>query len=77
MHLATFSSGADVRIGLLREGEIVDVILTRTPSRAGFARTPHEYLRPGDLVEMEIGGIGARRNRVAAYSPTAVEVAHG
>lgn len=45
-----------------------DVILTGTPSGVGFARTPPEFLRPGDVMEMDIGGIGVLRNRVVEYS---------
>lgn len=41
-----------------------DVILTGTPSGVGFARTPPEYLRPGDVMEMEVEGIGILRNPV-------------
>lgn len=44
-----------------------DVILTGTPSGVGFARKPPEFLQVGDVMEMEIGGIGVLRNRVAAY----------
>ena len=43
-----------------------DVILTGTPSGVGFARTPPEFLSAGDVMEMEIEGIGALRNRVVA-----------
>ncbi len=43
-----------------------DVIATGTPSGVGFARTPPEFLRPGDVVECEVEGIGTLRNRVAA-----------
>jgi len=43
-----------------------DVILTGTPSGVGVARTPPEFLRPGDVVEAEIERIGVLRNRVAA-----------
>jgi 2-keto-4-pentenoate hydratase/2-oxohepta-3-ene-1,7-dioic acid hydratase in catechol pathway len=43
-----------------------DVFLTGTPSGVGFARTPPEFLRPGDVVEVEIQGIGVLRNRVVA-----------
>jgi len=32
----------------------------------GFARTPPEFLSPGDLVETEIEGIGILRNPVGA-----------
>lgn len=43
-----------------------DVIATGTPHGVGFARNPPEYLKPGDLVECEIEGLGALRNRVVA-----------
>jgi acylpyruvate hydrolase len=43
-----------------------DVIATGTPGGVGFARTPPVWLRPGDLIEVEIEGIGAIRNRVVA-----------
>jgi 2-keto-4-pentenoate hydratase/2-oxohepta-3-ene-1,7-dioic acid hydratase in catechol pathway len=42
-----------------------DIIATGTPSGVGFARQPPEFLRPGDVVECEIEGIGAIRNSVA------------
>ncbi len=41
-----------------------DVIATGTPSGVGFARTPPEYLQPGDVVECEVEGIGSIRNRI-------------
>jgi 2-keto-4-pentenoate hydratase/2-oxohepta-3-ene-1,7-dioic acid hydratase in catechol pathway len=41
-----------------------DIIATGTPAGVGHARTPPEFLRPGDIVECEIAGIGAIRNRV-------------
>jgi 2-keto-4-pentenoate hydratase/2-oxohepta-3-ene-1,7-dioic acid hydratase in catechol pathway len=41
-----------------------DVIATGTPSGVGFARTPPEFLRPGDVVECEVEGVGMIRNRV-------------
>jgi 2-keto-4-pentenoate hydratase/2-oxohepta-3-ene-1,7-dioic acid hydratase in catechol pathway len=40
------------------------VILTGTPSGVGFARKPPVFLRPGDVVEVEIEGIGVLRNPV-------------
>ena len=42
------------------------VISTGTPGGVGFARTPPEYLRPGDLVALEIEGIGRIANPVVA-----------
>ncbi len=43
-----------------------DIIATGTPSGVGFARTPPEYLRPGDVVECEIEGIGIIRNQIVS-----------
>lgn len=43
-----------------------DILATGTPSGVGFARTPPEFLKPGDVVECEIDGIGMIRNRVVA-----------
>ena len=42
-----------------------DVIATGTPSGVGFARTPPEFLKPGDVVECEVDGLGLIRNRIA------------
>ena len=46
------------------------LIATGTPEGVGFARTPPEYLQPGDMMESEIEGIGKLRNAVVA-SPAA------
>jgi 2-keto-4-pentenoate hydratase/2-oxohepta-3-ene-1,7-dioic acid hydratase in catechol pathway len=43
-----------------------DIIATGTPSGVGFARTPPEYLWPGDIVACEVEGIGLIRNRIVA-----------
>jgi 2-keto-4-pentenoate hydratase/2-oxohepta-3-ene-1,7-dioic acid hydratase in catechol pathway len=48
-----------------------DIIATGTPSGVGFARTPPEFLRPGDVLESEIAGIGALRNRIVAVEQQA------
>lgn len=40
-----------------------DVIATGTPGGVGTARTPPEYLRPGDEVVVEIEGLGRLVNR--------------
>lgn len=42
------------------------VIMTGTPSGVGFARKPPVFLRPGDVVEIDIEGIGVLRNTVVA-----------
>jgi acylpyruvate hydrolase len=41
-----------------------DLIATGTPGGVGFARTPPVWLTPGDVVEVEIDGVGTLRNRV-------------
>lgn len=45
-----------------------DVILTGTPGGVGAKRTPPLWMKPGDVVEVEISGIGLLRNPVAAES---------
>ncbi len=42
------------------------VIMTGTPSGVGFARKPPVFLRAGDVVEIEIAGLGVLRNPVIA-----------
>ena len=42
-----------------------DVILTGTPAGVGFAHTPKRFFQAGDIVEVEIQGLGALRNPVA------------
>jgi len=41
-----------------------DVISTGTPRGVGFTRKPPVYLQPGDVVEIEIEGIGILKNPV-------------
>jgi 2-keto-4-pentenoate hydratase/2-oxohepta-3-ene-1,7-dioic acid hydratase in catechol pathway len=43
-----------------------DLIFTGTPPGVGMARTPPVWLKPGDVVEVEIDGLGTLRNPVAA-----------
>ncbi|MGQ0520652.1 MAG: fumarylacetoacetate hydrolase family protein [Actinomycetota bacterium] len=43
-----------------------DVCLTGTPAGVGHARTPPRFLRPGDVLETEIEGLGAMRNPCVA-----------
>ncbi len=54
--IATLSRGMTLLPG--------DIIATGTPSGVGFARTPPQFLQPGDVVECEIEGIGLIRNQV-------------
>jgi 2-keto-4-pentenoate hydratase/2-oxohepta-3-ene-1,7-dioic acid hydratase in catechol pathway len=54
-------------IGDLSMGQTLepgDVISTGTPEGVGFARTPPEFMKPGDLLETEIEGIGTMRNPI-------------
>jgi 2-keto-4-pentenoate hydratase/2-oxohepta-3-ene-1,7-dioic acid hydratase in catechol pathway len=55
--IAVLSAGMTLEAG--------DILITGTPAGVGFVRQPAEYLRPGDLVEAEIEGIGVLRNPVA------------
>ena len=41
-----------------------DVIVTGTPSGVGAARKPPLWMKPGDLCEVEIEGIGILRNPI-------------
>jgi 2-keto-4-pentenoate hydratase/2-oxohepta-3-ene-1,7-dioic acid hydratase in catechol pathway len=41
-----------------------DVIATGTPEGVGFARNPPEFLSDGDVLEVEIEGIGVLRNLI-------------
>ena len=43
-----------------------DIIATGTPSGVGFKRTPPLFLQDGDVVEVEIEGIGQLRNPIVA-----------
>ena len=45
-----------------------DICLTGTPAGVGAARTPPRFLRSGDVIETEIEGLGAMRNRCVAES---------
>jgi 2-keto-4-pentenoate hydratase/2-oxohepta-3-ene-1,7-dioic acid hydratase in catechol pathway len=58
-------------IAVLSQGmtlEPGDIIATGTPSGVGFARKPPEFLKPGDVMETEIEGIGTIRNAVVNVS---------
>lgn len=41
-----------------------DVIVTGTPGGVGFKRNPPLFLKPGDLVEVEIAGVGTLSNDI-------------
>jgi 2-keto-4-pentenoate hydratase/2-oxohepta-3-ene-1,7-dioic acid hydratase in catechol pathway len=54
--IASLSSGLTLEPG--------DVIASGTPEGVGFARTPPEFLKDGDVMEVEIEKIGVLRNAV-------------
>jgi 2-keto-4-pentenoate hydratase/2-oxohepta-3-ene-1,7-dioic acid hydratase in catechol pathway len=54
--IATLSLGMTLEPG--------DIIATGTPSGVGFTRVPPEFLKPGDMMETEIEGIGVLRNPI-------------
>jgi acylpyruvate hydrolase len=43
-----------------------DVVSTGTPAGVGFARKPQIFMKHGDIVRIEIEGLGALENPVAA-----------
>ena len=43
-----------------------DIIATGTPSGVGYARSPQVFLRPGDVVQVEIAELGVLENPVIA-----------
>ncbi|MBV9381790.1 MAG: fumarylacetoacetate hydrolase family protein [Streptosporangiaceae bacterium] len=43
-----------------------DVIATGTPGGVGFARKPPVWMKPGDIIEITVEGVGTIRNRVVA-----------
>jgi 2-keto-4-pentenoate hydratase/2-oxohepta-3-ene-1,7-dioic acid hydratase in catechol pathway len=45
-----------------------DLVATGTPPGVGFTRTPPRYLIPGDVVEVEVEGIGALRTPIVDSS---------
>jgi 2-keto-4-pentenoate hydratase/2-oxohepta-3-ene-1,7-dioic acid hydratase in catechol pathway len=51
--------------------EVGDIIVTGTPAGVGASRTPPLFLNLGDVVEVEVDGIGTLRNPVGARRPSA------
>jgi len=43
-----------------------DIITTGTPPGVGYSRKPPEFLKPGDVMETEITGLGIIRNTIKA-----------
>ena len=45
------------------------MIVTGTPIGAGIRFTPPKFLKPGDVVEVEVSGVGVLSNTVADEKP--------
>jgi len=54
-----------------------DVVATGTPGGVGIAMKPPRLLKAGDLVRVEIEGLGALENRVIAEPENTALIAHG
>lgn len=54
--IAHFSMGTTLEAG--------DVIMTGTPQGVGYARDPPVYLKDGDVIEVEIQGIGTLKHSI-------------
>ena len=52
-----------------------DIIATGTPEGVGFARNPPEFLKDGDVMEVEISKIGILRSPVAIAAPVGAATA--
>lgn len=44
-----------------------DIVTTGTPPGVGTARNPREFVKPGDVMELSIEGLGKQRQNVAAF----------
>ncbi|MFE7566946.1 fumarylacetoacetate hydrolase family protein [Streptomyces sp. NPDC057539] len=49
-----------------------DVILSGTPAGCGDFRSPAVALRPGDVIEVEVAGLGRQHSTIAAPAPHTV-----
>ncbi|MCP5085790.1 MAG: fumarylacetoacetate hydrolase family protein [Rhodobacteraceae bacterium] len=41
-----------------------DIVITGTPEGVGLGNTPPKFLKPGDVVELEVQGLGSQRSEV-------------
>lgn len=65
-------------VALISEGITLypgDLIVTGTPSGVGAARKPPLYMKPGDVCEIEIEGLGVLRNPIVQEGDDAVRAA--
>jgi 2,4-diketo-3-deoxy-L-fuconate hydrolase len=45
-----------------------DIISTGTPSGVGLGLKPPRYLKPGDIVELGVDGLGIAKQNVRAWN---------
>ena len=45
-----------------------DIVTTGTPAGVGFGRDPKVFMKPGDIVEVEVEGIGVLSNKISAIN---------
>ena len=50
-----------------------DIISTGTPAGVGLGMTPPVYLKPGDIMDLEIEGLGSQRQQVKAWGKNNLE----
>ena len=48
-----------------------DIISTGTPAGVGLGMNPPVYLKPGDVIELGIDGLGVSQQNIIAYQPEA------
>ncbi len=46
-----------------------DIVSTGTPAGVGLGRKPPQYLKPGDVVQLGIDGLGESRQAMVAWKP--------
>jgi 2-keto-4-pentenoate hydratase/2-oxohepta-3-ene-1,7-dioic acid hydratase in catechol pathway len=49
--------------------EVGDVIVTGTPGGVGLRRDPQVWMEAGDVVEVELEGVGVLRNPIVKEAP--------
>jgi acylpyruvate hydrolase len=54
-----------------------DILVTGTPAGVGHSRNPKLYMKPGDVVEVEIDGIGILKNFIADEPASSQARSHG
>ncbi|MEE4023996.1 fumarylacetoacetate hydrolase family protein [Gordonia sp. PKS22-38] len=59
------------RVTRIHSFEAGDLMTLGTPAGVGYARDPRVFLRPGDVVEVSVDGIGTLRNPVQAAAQPA------